>query len=96
MTTNIAILAQSRADYWASIETLIWVIVLLIVLVGGSFAIRKICTKSIQRELTPEELLTKFRESHTKGELDDEEFRKIKSTLAGDIQQEINGKGNKG
>ncbi|MGD9127572.1 MAG: hypothetical protein PVH19_09360 [Planctomycetia bacterium] len=96
MTTVITILAQIREEHWTSIETLIWVIALLIVLVVGSFAIRKICTKSIQQELKPEELLRKFRDSHTKGELDDQEFRKIKSMLAGQIGDELKDKDNKG
>lgn len=96
MTTNIAIVAQMRAYHPACIDILIWVTVLLIVIVGGSFAIRKIRIKSLQHELNAEELLTKFRDCYTKGELNDEEFRKIKSMLMGEIEAEVKVKGNKG
>ena len=96
MTTNIGILAEMKAYHPASIEILIWVTVLLIVIVWGCFAIRKIRTKSLQRELSAEELLTKFRDCHTKGDLNDEEFRKIKSMLADEIEEEVKVNGSKG
>jgi len=96
MTTSMSILAQMRAYHPASLEILIWVTVLLIIIVWGSFAIRKIRVKSLQHEPNTEELLTKFSECHTKGELSDEEFRKIKSMLADEIQQEVKLNGSKG
>ena len=35
-------------------------------------------------------LLTKFRDLHAKGDLSDEEFRTIKTKLAGQLQEELN------
>jgi uncharacterized membrane protein len=40
-------------------------------------------------KLTSSEMLTKYRELHSKGELSDEEFRNIKSRLAGQLQNEL-------
>lgn len=45
------------------------------------YVIGKIHPKSIQKELKTNEWLSKFRESHSKGELTDEEFRTIKNNL---------------
>ena len=41
--------------------------------------------------LTPSELLTSFRELHSKGELTDEEFRTIKAKLSYELQQQLKG-----
>ncbi len=40
--------------------------------------------------VTTNELLSNFREMHSKGELSDEEFRTIKSRLAKELQAELN------
>lgn len=45
--------------------------------------------KAAQQEPTANELLSKFRESHSEGVLSDEEFRTIKTTLAARIQEEV-------
>lgn len=42
------------------------------------------------------ELLTNFRELHSKGELSDEEYRTIKSMLADRMQQELTNKAKEG
>ncbi len=46
-------------------------------------------TKAAQQEPTASELLSKFRESHSRGVLSDEEFRTIKTTLAARIEEEL-------
>ena len=42
------------------------------------------------------ELLTKFRELHDEGQLTDQEFRNIKSSLSDKLQQELNDAGRQG
>ena len=45
---------------------------------------------------TPHDLLTKFRELHSQGELSDEEFRTIKSKLGSEILDEVKDSSEKG
>lgn len=49
-----------------------------------------------QDRLTDQKMLTKFRELHSKGVLSDEEFRTIKTKLAGQVQQELKDTDNTG
>lgn len=46
--------------------------------------------------LSTHAMLTKFRELHSKGVLSDEEFRTIKTKLAGQIQEELKDTDNMG
>lgn len=72
-----------------TVELMIWLAVLVTLLVAGGVVIRKIRAESLQKEPTASELLSKFRESHTRGELSDTEFRTIKTTLAERLQEEL-------
>ena len=45
---------------------------------------------------TASELLTNFREMHSRGDLTDEEFRTIKAQLSYDIREELKDSGNEG
>lgn len=74
----------------------IWIAVLATLLAVGIYVIGKIRARSVQQEPTASELISKFRESHSRGELSDEEFRTIKTTLAAQLQEELNGDGEKG
>lgn len=58
-----------------------------------AYLIEKFRPKSAQKELTSHDLLTKFRDLHSGGELSDEEFRTIKTALASELQEELKGKG---
>jgi uncharacterized membrane protein len=70
--------------FWlASFAALVWLAI---------YAIKKIRTEPAQQELTANELISKFRELHSKGELSDAEFRTIKTTLAARLRQEVKGK----
>ena len=52
--------------------------------------------KAAQQEPKASELMSKFRESHSRGVLSDEEFRTIKTTLAARIQEELKDNGETG
>ena len=49
-----------------------------------------------QQEPTASELMSKFRELHSRGELSDAEFRTIKTTLAARLQEELKDNGETG
>ena len=68
---------------------LFWLAVLAILVYAAACAIRKARGQSAQNERSAGQLLSKFRESHCRGELSDAEFRTIKTTLAAQIQNEL-------
>jgi len=77
-------------------QLVIWLVLLTVLIAVGNWGIGKIRAKSAQQELTAGELLSKFRELHSQGELSDAEFRTIKATLAARLQQELKDNADKG
>lgn len=77
-------------------ELVIWTAVLAISLAVVAYVIGKVRAKTVQQELTTSELMAKFRELHSRGQLNDEEFRTIKTTLATKLQDELKGNGETG
>jgi hypothetical protein len=72
-------------------EGLIVSFALLAILIAiGTYVISKIRAKTLQREPRASELLSKFREMHSRGVLTDAEFRTIKTALAEQLQKELN------
>ena len=78
------------------VELMFWLAVLAVLLFLGNRVIRKIRAEPLQQEPTASELMSKFRESHTRGELSDAEFRTIKTTLAERFQEELKDDGETG
>ena len=64
--------------------------VVLLVLACGIVLVRKLRGGDGEDAQSPRDMLTKFREMHFQGDLSDEEFRTIKTTLADDIKTEAN------
>lgn len=62
----------------------------------GVYVVMKVRTWSREGIAGTHDLLTNFRELHDQGELSDEEYRKVKTTLAARLQQELKGKGDEG
>lgn len=62
----------------------------------AAYVILKIRAKTLQRELHASELLSKFRELHSRGVLTDAEFRTIKTALAELLQKELNNNSERG
>lgn len=75
---------------------ILWIAVLAVFATIAWYVLGKIRPKSIQKELSASELLSKFRESHSRGELSDEEYRTIKTNLAARLQDELNDNDEKG
>ncbi len=74
----------------------IWVTLLAIMVTVAYYVIKKIRPKSVQKERRANEWLSKYRELHSRGGLSDEEFRTIKTTLAAQLQDELNDNGDDG
>jgi hypothetical protein len=62
----------------------------------AAYIISKIRTKAIQREPHASELLSKFREMHSRGVLTDLEFRTIKTALTEQLKNELKDNGDTG
>jgi uncharacterized membrane protein len=67
----------------------LWLAVLAILVAVAAYVITKVRSQPIQNERSASELLSKFRESHCRGELSDAEFRTIRTTLAAQVQEEL-------
>ena len=63
--------------------------VLAIMIAIAAYVISKIRAETLQREPPASELLSKFREMHSRGVLTDAEFRTIKTALAEQLQKEL-------
>ena len=62
----------------------------------ANYFIRKTRAETVQHEPQTSELLSKFRDSHERGDLSDAEFRTIKTTLAEQLQNELRDDGQTG
>ncbi len=84
--------------FWSSEpESLVlWFAILAVMIAVAFYFIRKIRPKTVQNEPGASEMLSKFRDLHSEGELSDEEFRTIKTTLAVQLQKELNDGGKRG
>jgi hypothetical protein len=70
--------------------------ILAILVAIAAYFISKIRAKTLQREPLASELLSKFREMHSRGVLTDAEFRTIKTALAEQLQKELNDNSERG
>ncbi len=77
-------------------EALLWTLLVMCGLGIGILLLRKLRPVPAKQESTASELLSKFRELHSEGELSDAEYRTIKTRLAAELQQQIKGKDEKG
>ena len=69
---------------------------LAIMVAIAAYFISKIRAKTLQREPRASELLSKFREMHSRGVLTDAEFRTIKTALAELLQKELSNNSERG
>lgn len=77
-------------------ELVVWLALLAILIAIACYIIGKIRPKSVQKEQKTSEWLAKCRELNSQGELSDEEFRTIKTTLASQLDDELKDSGDKG
>ena len=78
------------------IELVASIAILAIFVAVAIFSIKNIRSETVQQEPKASKLLSKFREQHTKGELSEEEFRGIKTTLAVQLKEELKDNGETG
>jgi len=55
------------------------------------YVAKKFRAEALQNEPPASELISKFRDLHSRGDLTDSEFRTIKTTLADQLQDELKG-----
>ncbi len=84
-------LLQAEAE-----ELVLWIAGLAALLAVAIYVIDKVRAAPAQQEPTASELMSKFRELHSKGELSDEEFRTIKTTLGTQLREGLNDDGQTG
>jgi uncharacterized membrane protein len=75
---------------------IVWLAVLAALIAVAAYFVMKIRAKAVQHEPQASELLSKFRDLHSEGELSDEEFRTIKTTLSAQLQKELSDSGKTG
>ncbi len=75
---------------------ILWLAVLAAMIAIAAYLVLKFRAKTLQHEPRASEMLSKFRELHSRGELTDEEFRTIKTTLTVQLQKELNDNGKTG
>ena len=78
------------------VQLVIWLAVFsALVAIAGYFTMR-LRTEPAQQEPVASEMLSKFRDLHGQGDLSEEEFRTIKTTLAEQLQEELKDNEGKG
>ena len=82
---------MGRLDWVVLRQLVIGSAALAMLVALGVYLAGKIRARAAQKEPSASELLTKFREMHSRGVLSDEEFRTIKTTLTERLQTELRG-----
>jgi len=77
-------------------ELVVWAAMGAIVVAVAAYILGKIRAEPTQKEPSASELMSKFRDLHSQGELSDAEFRTIKTALAARLQEELKDNGDTG
>jgi uncharacterized membrane protein len=80
--------AQGELVFWIAVLALLTAAAVLLV-AATAFLVLRIRAKTLQQEPMASELMSKFRELHSKGELTDAEYRTIKTTLVEQLRKQI-------
>lgn len=70
-------------------QLVLWTAILVILLLVSKYVLGKTRAAPVQEEPDDNEMISKFRELHAKGELSDAEFRTIKTTLGARLKAKI-------
>lgn len=70
--------------------------ILFVIALLGAYLVRRFRDRAGDDENQPGELLTKFGEMHSRGDLSETEYRTIKTVLATEVQNELKGTAEKG
>ncbi len=79
---------------WAAV--LLWCTILAMLIAIGVYIVGRFRGSAEDEQPVANNLLTNFRELHSRGGLSDQEFRTIKTLLAEQIQDELKDTGDKG
>ena len=79
---------------WAAV--LLWCTILAMLIAIGIYIVGRFRGSTEDEQPVAHNLLTNFRELHSRGGLSDQEFRTIKTLLAEQIQDELKDTGDKG
>jgi uncharacterized membrane protein len=90
---------HSHREFWLSqmreflltthAQLVIWSTVLLIVIVIAVYIVGRLRDRTDNDRLAANDLLTNFRELHLQGDIEDSEFRDIKSVLGTKLKREL-------
>lgn len=78
------------------VQLIVWLAVFSALVAVAGYVIMRMRAEAVQNEPVSSELLSKFRELHGQGDLSEEEFRTIKTTLAEQLQAELKDNEGKG
>ncbi len=80
------------ADFFANpfTQLVLWATAAILLGVVAKYLVGVFRAEPVQHEPAASDLMSKFREMHSRGELSDEEFRTIRTTLVVQIQDELN------
>lgn len=79
------------------VESLIvWIALLAVMLCVAAYVIQRVRAQAVQKEHSAGELLSNFREMHSRGVLDDSEYRTIKTVLTARLSEELKDNDQKG
>ena len=70
-------------------QAIIWSAVLLILIAVGAYVVGIFRGRSGEDRQTANQMLTNFREMHHRGDIQDSEFRTIRTVLGEQLQQEL-------
>ena len=70
-------------------QAVLYVAALLILMTIGYYIVLRFRDRTDEDQLTTSELLTNFREIHQQGDINDTEYRTIKTTLGAKLQDEL-------
>jgi uncharacterized membrane protein len=77
-------------------QIVIWTAALLLIAAIVYYAVESLRGRDDEDHQTANQLLTNFRELHHQGDIDDSEFRTIKTVLGAELQQELSDPDNEG
>ena len=70
-------------------QAVIWMAALVLIAAIAYYVVGSLRGRDDEDHLTANQLLTNFRELHHQGDIDDSEFRTIKTVLGAELQQEL-------
>jgi len=70
-------------------QAVIWTTVLLIVSLVGLYIVGRFRDRAGDDRMSANEMLTNFRDLHLQGDIEDSEFRDIKTVLGPKLQEEL-------